>query len=227
MPKPFTWSYSGLTLFEQCAKRFFHERIAKDVKEEKSEHQDWGDFVHKSFHNRVAHKTKLPPELSRHEALLSQFDDKTQFEIVHTERKWAIDRNYRPTGYFDNNVWGRCLGDLVAVLPSFAGASPSAKAVALDWKTGKIREDETQLKITSAFVFEYYPHVQVVDSAFVWLKDDKISATTMARGERMKVWAELLPRINAMEQAIANSTMPANPSRLCGWCPVKNCAHHP
>lgn len=225
--KPFTWSYSGLTLFEQCPKQFWHLRIAKDVKDEPSPPQDWGKYVHTAFQNRIEHRTRLPPELERNEALLAQFDDRTQFKDVLCERKWALTRDYRPTGYFDSNVWGRCLADLIAVVPGPPKDYTTDTAVVLDWKTGRPNENTTQLKIIAAFALNYYPLVGTVKAAFVWLKDGTITRAEVKRGEQLQVWNEILPRVNALEQAVSAATMPAKPSHLCGWCAVKTCAHHP
>ena len=35
--KPITWSYSNLSLFQQCPKKYYHLRVAKDFKEPESE----------------------------------------------------------------------------------------------------------------------------------------------------------------------------------------------
>ena len=36
----FTWSYSGLSLFKQCPRKFYRTRISKDIKEEEQDHLD-------------------------------------------------------------------------------------------------------------------------------------------------------------------------------------------
>ena len=47
MTKPITWSYSNLSLYQQCPKKYFHLRIAKDVKEESSDALTFGNEIHK------------------------------------------------------------------------------------------------------------------------------------------------------------------------------------
>jgi len=35
--KPITWSYSSLALYQQCPKKYYHLKVAKDIKEELGE----------------------------------------------------------------------------------------------------------------------------------------------------------------------------------------------
>ena len=41
-----SWSYSSITLFEQCPKKYYHLRIAKDVKEPESDAIIYGKDLH-------------------------------------------------------------------------------------------------------------------------------------------------------------------------------------
>ena len=44
--KPFAWSFSSLSNFENCPKQFYHTRVAKDVATTQGEAALWGDRVH-------------------------------------------------------------------------------------------------------------------------------------------------------------------------------------
>ena len=42
-----TWSYSNLSLYQQCPKKYFHLKVAKDVKEPPSDALTFGNEIHK------------------------------------------------------------------------------------------------------------------------------------------------------------------------------------
>ena len=43
-----TWSYSSLSLFKQCPRKYHRLRVVKDVKEDDAEHLIYGNAVHKA-----------------------------------------------------------------------------------------------------------------------------------------------------------------------------------
>lgn len=230
MPAPFAWSYSRLLKFEQCPKQFWHMNVMKDVKEVPTEQQDWGTFVHKAFEDRVAKQKPLPEDLQKHEDLVAALTSGTPRQIL-VEQQWALTRDLRPTGWFDRNVWCRFKGDLVRVDPTpVNGAAPPLPedvALLVDYKTGKIKEDESQLKLGAAFTFEHFPTVGLVKSLFLWVKTEALSRLDVLRRDKPQIWAEFMPRVARMEKAYNEADMPAQPSPLCNWCPVTACAHNP
>ena len=40
------WSYSSITLFDQCPKKYYHLKVAKDVSEPESEAMRYGKDLH-------------------------------------------------------------------------------------------------------------------------------------------------------------------------------------
>ena len=42
------WSYSSLKTFEQCPKKYYHLKVAKDVKDKGSSAMFYGNEVHKA-----------------------------------------------------------------------------------------------------------------------------------------------------------------------------------
>jgi hypothetical protein len=95
------------------------------------------------------------------------------------------------------------------------------KAVALDWKTGKRKMDSDQLLLMAAFLFTYYPKVSVVDTGFVWLKENKIDRKEVSRNDVGTIWGTFVQRSKRLETAYEQDVWLAKPSGLCnGWCPV-------
>ena len=65
-----------------------------------------------------------------------------------TEAQLGVTRPI-PLWFFDADVWGRAKLDVVVVKGS--------KALILDWKTGKFKSSDEQLRLSSLFVFMTMP----------------------------------------------------------------------
>ena len=53
MGKP-SWSFSSLKLFDQCPKKYYHLRVAKDYREVESEAMLYGNEFHRAAENYVS-----------------------------------------------------------------------------------------------------------------------------------------------------------------------------
>ena len=139
---------------------------------------------------------------------------------VLAEFKVGIRKDFTPTGFFAPDVDGR--GELDVAL-----AGPRAAAI-FDWKTGKVKEKPMQLELFALFGFAHWPSVETITTANIWLKVGKIGTPrTFHRADQGKIWASILPTINAVRRAEETGDWRAKPSPLCGWCPVLSCPHNP
>ena len=66
------WSYSALTAFETCPKRFQLTRVTKQVVEKQTEATLWGNQVHKALELFAAKGQPLPPEMQKYESYVKQ-----------------------------------------------------------------------------------------------------------------------------------------------------------
>lgn len=216
-PKPFAWSYSRIKNYASCPKRHFHIDIAKDYKEEESEILKWGNEVHDKLAKRLSKKTPLPEGMQEYESWAKKLEAFPGQLFV--EQKYGLTEDFRHTGFFDRNVWYRGIAD-VAIIDGDRG-------LGVDWKLGKILEDSQQLALIAACLFAAYPALQRVDTLFVWLKDDAHTRETFLRSDMPGMWAGLLPRVQQLQKAYADSYFPPKSGALCRrWCPVTSCPHH-
>jgi hypothetical protein len=216
-PKAFAWSYSRLKNFETCPKRSWHLDIAKDIKEPEGEALLWGNMVHKALADRVDKGVPLPKPMEHFEKWARRIlaGDGT----ILVEQKLAINKDFGPESFFSDAAWYRGIGDAIKIVGKVA--------LIIDYKTGKILEDGSQLALMAACVFAHHPEVQKVRSEFVWLKEDATSRSDFTRDDMPKVWRSLWPRIEALEHAFGSMSYPAKPGALCKrWCPVDVCPHH-
>lgn len=220
MSKPFAWSYSVLTSFEDCPRRHYLIKIAKEVSEQPSEQMTWGNAVHKALENRVKHNTPLPPTMTEYEPIAAKLLARAEGGQIQAEERLALNRDYQPTKYFAKDVWVRAITDVTIVKGNNAFIG--------DYKTGKPTPASAQLKLTAAMTFATLPYVEKVTTAFVWLKTSGITAETYRREDVPGIWSELEARVNRLVNAIETERFPPKPSGLCRqYCPVgrSRCEH--
>jgi hypothetical protein len=216
--KPFAWSYSKLKNYEVCPKRHFHIDVAKDFKETESDQLKEGNFVHKVLAERISKGTPLPPRVKEYEPWAAMIVAGGGTILV--EQQMAIRKDFSKCEWFGGKqVWFRGIGDVV-VLHDQVG-------LVWDWKTGKIKEDATQLMSMAQCVFSHHPQIQAVRSEFIWLSEGARTRLDFKRADMPGHWASVLPRVALLEQANQTMTYPAKPGFLCKrWCPVTSCPHY-
>ena len=215
MAKMKSWTYSHLETFETCPKRYFHTRVAYDVKEPESEYIKWGNTVHKAFQDHVSLGTPFPETMTAFTSIGNQL--RAINGVKHCEYKMAINRAFKPVDWYSKEAWSRGIADLVIETPK--------KLILVDYKTGKRKVSE-QLGLYALYAFAHYPAVNEVQSGFIWLKEKKIDKETYRREDVPELWKPFLTRASRLETAFKEDNWPAQPSGLCkGWCPVKSCPH--
>jgi len=205
------WSYSALTAFETCPRRFQLTRVTKQVKEPQNEASIWGNRVHKALEEYAKGKKAMPPEMAEYGRYVDKILSYDGKRVI--EEKVALDKSLRPVKWFDKNVWVRGIIDI--------GVVGSEKAYLLDWKTGKRKPDNDQLMLFAALAFAKYPWINTVTTGFVWLKESKFDKDTFTREQLGEIWDEFLPRLSRLAVAYNEDKWIPKPSGLCrNWCPV-------
>ena len=208
------WSYTALTAFETCPRRYYLTRVAKQVTEPPTEATIWGNRVHTAIEHRLQSKAPLPDYLSTYEPMIAALVKKNGKKII--EERFTLDKNFRPTTWTAPTAWCRGVVD--------AGIVGSKNAVILDWKTGKRKPDSSQLKLFAALTFAHYPWVERVATGFVWLKENSLDQEVFTRSQIPEIWQEFVQRVRRLEIAYADQKWQASPSGLCAkWCPCTSC----
>ena len=210
------WSYSSLTAFETCSRRYYLTRVAKVVKEPQTEATLHGNEVHKAFEDSVVKQQPMPDKYKEWQPIALKLQ--TAKGKREAELKLAINKSFQPVSWFDKSAWCRGIVDVVV--------ENGVKAWAGDYKTGKRKPESTQLMLFAALLMHHKPYLEKVTTSFVWLKDKKIDTERFERGSIGNIWQEFMPRVQRMEIAYEKDKWVPNPSGLCkNWCPVgkKNC----
>jgi hypothetical protein len=209
------WTYSRLGAFETCPKQFFHTKVNKDVVEGDTVATLWGKKVHSAFENAIEYGVKLPVGMEQWQSLADKFARLPGEKLV--EYKFAVDKNFQPSEW--DGAWSRGIADLVV--------RHNDRVLVADWKTGKKKPTE-QLDLYAGYIMAKWPETKVIQTAFVWLKDRKLTKKTMDAVEAVPIiWQGFIPRVRRMERAYEQDAWPAKPSGLCRhWCSVKTCPHY-
>jgi hypothetical protein len=210
------WSYSVLSMFEQCRKKFYHLKVAKDARDSDSSFAGEGKEVHDAMFKRVIKGVPLPLPIRHYEKFAARFADAEGEK--HGEMKLCLNSGFQPVDWFAKDAWVRAIVDLLIVRGD--------TVIIVDWKTGKVRIDWTQLELTAAIVSRLMPEIKHFQLVFVWLREGKINTKKLEKGQMREVWSDLLPRVKAIEVAKKTTDFPATESGLCRYCPVSQCPHY-
>jgi len=209
-----SWTYSSLDKYLTCPKQYYHLKVVKDYVDPPSEHTIWGEKVHTALEEFVRDGVALPEEMSKWTGIATKLANLPGEKFV--EQKLSIDRNFQPCAWSD--AWSRGIIDLLITHKNVA--------VVVDYKTGK-RKPSDQLWLYALYVFAYYPHIESVQTAFVWLGTRKIDKETVTRNDIPEAWQRFLPVVKKLELSHEQDNWPAKPSGLCRqWCPVLSCIHN-
>lgn len=207
------WSYSSLSAFETCPRRYKLTRITKVVQEPQSEAMTHGNEVHKALELSVKDNAPLPAKYKQYIPIVEAV--KKSEGIKHAEIKFGLTKALAPTGFFAKDVWVRGVLDLAIVRPK--------SVTILDWKTGKPKEDADQLKLFAGAALALYPNVDTVRTGYAWLAYNKLDTEQFSRGDGENIWRHFRTRADRVDLAAAENNYPPKPSGLCKqWCPVPN-----
>jgi len=216
-----TWSYSSLKTFEQCAKKYYHLKVLKDVKDVGSEATIYGNEAHKAAEDYVSAGTPLPARFSYMQktldALLAIAGEK------HCELKLGVelsDTGYLPCEFFGEEVWWRGIADLLII--------NGDTGYLVDYKTSKNAKyaDTKQLDILAAAVFTRFPQLRKLKSALAFVVSNEFVKKEHTSDLSKSYFATFTPELDRLSVAEDTGVWNANSGPLCKFCPVTTCEHN-
>lgn len=213
---PVAHSYSRLSTFENCPAKYDYIYNSKRVKDPGNVHTEYGNRVHEKLEKvgqagEILTDAHTDPEVAPFLPLVRRLLEQPGEKLF--EYKMAITPQFEPCEWMAPEVWVRSIADVLVINGEYA--------TMLDWKTGKVRQNPTQMQLFAAMVLTCFPQVERVKTAFVWLNYNDITPVTYARSQLNTLWGALRPRMEAVEDAVALGVFRAKPSGLCPWCPAK------
>ena len=108
----YTWSYSSLSLFQQCPKKYYHLRVVKDHKEPETEALTYGKKLHEAAEFYIGKGTPLPPQFAFIKGSLDILKTLCEGGEFLCEYRMGLTRDLEPCDFFSKDVWWRGVADL-------------------------------------------------------------------------------------------------------------------
>lgn len=215
------WSYSRLSVFEQCklrARLAYIDRIPepdRPLPPGKTEHaNDRGTRIHNAAELYVKKDIELIPELRTFQAEFQRLRELYKQGKVSLEGEWAVDEEWNPVAWRSNNAWARIK------LDAFVRLSKT-HAVVIDYKSGKRFGNEIkhaeQCQLYQLAAFLRYPELETIDVELWYTDQNELTHMRYTRAQGLRFFANFNNRGTAMTTA---TEFPANPNIFsCKWCP--------
>lgn len=218
-----SWSYSRLDKYESCAYSIYLTSVEKAPRVD-NEAAVRGQKLHDMAEQFVdGTLDELPKELAKHyKQSFYSLADKYQKGKVSLEGEWGITTNWEPTGWLEDDTWGRIK------LDAFVEESPTSGRV-IDYKSGKpypIKHNQ-QGQIYAITAFIYYPQMEYLETEFWYL--DKTPQPAINRYTREQAMM-FLPKWDERAKRLTMARhFPPSPSvkncRFCDHAKTETCPY--
>lgn len=206
-------------MFDTCPSQYYELYVAKSVPRTSNVYAEFGNYVHRAFENFLGQGIELPSDLKGHTDYLSKIRDRPG--VFFVERKAAFNKQGEPVGWDwrKSEIWARFKIDYIKV---DTDRDPPI-AFVWDYKTGRRKDDFTQLIIYALYVFAAHP-VDLVDVRYYWLQSKDETRKVWGRAEIPQLWDKLIPLLKQYRQAFRDDVWQKRKNRLCqGFCGVPSC----
>ena len=215
------WSYSSLKTFQQCPKKYYHLKVAKDVKDDGSEATIYGKELHKVAEDYVRNNVPIPERF--------KFIQKTVDALKnipgekHTEIELGVTNTggkLSACGFYDKNAWYRGIADLLII--------NGDEGYLVDYKSSKNAKyaDLKQLDLLAAAVFIHFPDIKSLKSALIFVVSNEFVNKEHSSQHKLAYFEHVRFDLERLEVAMKTGVWNAVSSPLCGWCPVKTCQNY-
>jgi RecB family exonuclease len=216
-----TWSYSRLSIYEQCpfrAKLAYIDRIPeppRPLPPGKTEHaNDRGTRIHEAAELYVQGGVELVPELAKFKEEFVKLRQMYSEGKVALEGEWGYTTDWAPTSWTSADVWLRVKLDALVHLSD-------THAVVIDYKTGRKFGNEIkhaeQCQLYQLATFMRYPELQNIEVELWYLDQDDITRMSYTRDQGLRFHSGFNIRGCSITQS---EEFPAKPNMFnCKWCP--------
>jgi hypothetical protein len=214
------WSFSSLKTFQQCPRKYYRVKIAKDVKESDTKATLYGKSVHTAAEEFIRDGKPIPPEYEYIAPMLETLKNIEGEKLC--EVKLGLTKELQACEFDASDVWWRGIADLVII------NHDKQIAYSLDYKTSKSARyaDTKQLDLVAVGLFARFPNIVRVKSALAF-----VVSKEFVKAEHH---AEMIPKyiekpaqdVARIEAAIKSGVWNPVSGPLCGFCAVKDCEYN-
>jgi hypothetical protein len=214
------WSYSSLKTFQQCPRKYYHTKVAKDFPEPQTQAMLYGEQVHKAAEDFIKSGTPIPEKFEFIREVVEQLASLPGEK--HCELRLGLTKDLKACGFFDKNVWWRGIADLVIV------NEEKGLIHSIDYKTGKSARyaDVQQLDLVAAGLFAKFPNITKIKSALLFVVSKEFVKATHQADMVEQYVSKPAQDVARIEAALENGVWNPVESTLCKFCPVKTCEYN-
>ncbi|NBS40139.1 MAG: PD-(D/E)XK nuclease family protein [Betaproteobacteria bacterium] len=219
-PTP-AWSYSSIKLFEQCPKKYFHLKVAKDFVEYPTEATLYGGKFHKAAEEYIKGGIPLPEYFNFAKEALDKLNSMDGEKLC--EYRMGLTRDLEPCTFGSRNVWWRGIVDL-AILDRERN-----KAFIVDYKTGKSAQyaDKDQLELMALAIFKHFPEITQVKAGLLFVVCNAFVKDKYDHEMQEDAWQKWTGQYDRLLEAYSTGVWNPKTSGLCRkHCPVLSCTHN-
>lgn len=214
------WSFSSLKTFQQCPKKYYHLKVAKDVVDTPHEAALYGSDVHRAAEHHIRDGVPIPKKYGYMQPIL---DNLKQIPgDKHCEIELGLTQSLEPCAFRAPEVWWHGIVDLLIV------DKPSGVAHMVDYKTSKSARyaDTKQLDLMAVGVFAHFPEVERVKSALLFVVSNEFVKKEHKREAKADYIAPIKVDVDRLNKALDTNVWNPVTGPLCRFCPVKKCEHN-
>lgn len=222
--KPPAWSYSSLTLYDLCPKKYYHTRVAKDIKEPQTEAILYGNELHKAAELHIKDDAPLPGKFKFMQSYMDKVKAIPGNKLTEHKLGLRIDNGkIVPCGFFDREVWYRGVIDLISL------DNNRSRAVVLDYKTSKNSKyaDDLQLDLMASLAFHHFPHIHKIRAGLMFVVAKDFIKCDYETQHKLTVFSKVDNILQRREKAYETGVFNAKENFSCrNWCEVLSCPHN-
>ena len=212
------WSYSSMSLFQQCPKKFYHIKVAKTIVEPTSWQMIYGLEAHKVAEDYVQDDVPIPEKFAFMKGALDTV--KKYKGVIYCEHKMGVTDTQEACDFNADNVWWRGIADLLVV--------QGDRAKIIDYKTGQNKYADTkQLELLALAAFKHFPELKVINAGLLFVVHPAFIKQRYERDEIEHRWGKWKEKAEELGTAYTTNVWNPKQNFTCrSWCPVVNCAHN-
>jgi len=212
------WSYSSMSLFQQCPKKYYHLRIKKDVFDPPSHQMRYGLDVHQAAEHYVRDGTPIP---EKYAYMIPMLDSLKKIKgDIYCEHRMGLTRDLEPCKFEAKDAWWRGIADFLVVNDD--------RAKVVDYKTGQNRYADTkQLELLALATFKHFPEVLVVNAGLLFVVHTAFIKEHYYYKQQDELWKKWMEQTAELDSAYENNVWNPKQNFTCrAWCPITNCIHN-
>ena len=213
------WSFSAVKSFEDCPKKHYHLKVAKDYSEPHGEALFYGNAFHKAAEDYVGLGVALPEKFEYAKPALDALNALEGEKLC--EYKMGLTQDLKPCAYFGRNVWFRGAADLLIMRGD--------TAMVIDYKTSKNARyaDKGQLELMALATFAHFPKIKKVKGGLLFVVCNAFVKDTYEITDSPQLWEKWLTKYSRLKAAHNNDVWNAKQNPLCRkHCVVTECIHN-